>query len=230
VSGADGDRLQVALRWAEAAPDRIVASVSLRGSPSVPLPDLAALRKALQERRFGALGEVSAQYAGLSLSDPEFEPYLALAEELDVPVAVHTGISFPGVSYAPCCRNFRTALGNPVQVEEALNRHPKLRLSLMHAGWPYLQDTIAIMSVYPQVYADLAVIDWIIPRAEFHDYLRALLRAGFGKRLMFGSDQMQWPEAIGMAVEGIESARFLTREQKRDIFYNNAVRFFRLQP
>jgi hypothetical protein len=31
-----------------------------------------------------------------------------------------------------------------------------------------------------------------------------------------------------MAIEGIESASFLTEEQKRDIFYNNAVRFFRL--
>jgi predicted TIM-barrel fold metal-dependent hydrolase len=52
--------------------------------------------------------------------------------------------------------------------------------------------------------------------------------AGLGKRLMFGSDQMIWPEAIGMAVESIESADFLTDADKRDIFYNNAARFLRL--
>ena len=45
---------------------------------------------------------------------------------------------------------------------------------------------------------------------------------------MFGSDQMIWPDAVGMAIEGVESADFLTKEQKRDIFYNNAVRFLRL--
>ena len=45
---------------------------------------------------------------------------------------------------------------------------------------------------------------------------------------MFGSDQMIWPEAIGMAIEGIEAARFLTPGQKRDIFYHNASRFLRL--
>jgi hypothetical protein len=45
---------------------------------------------------------------------------------------------------------------------------------------------------------------------------------------MFGSDQMFWPEAIKMAVEGIESAKFLSAEQKRDIFYNNAATFLRL--
>jgi predicted TIM-barrel fold metal-dependent hydrolase len=84
------------------------------------------------------------------------------------------------------------------------------------------------MSVYPQVYADVGAIDWLIPREEFHAYLQALVRAGLGKRIMFGSDQMIWPEAIGMAIEGVESAKFLTRAQKRDIFYNNAVKFFRL--
>jgi len=103
-----------------------------------------------------------------------------------------------------------------------------LRLYLMHGGTPYLQETKAIMSVYPQVYVDLSVIDWVLPREEFHGYLRELMRGGFGKRLMFGSDQMFWPEAIGMAVDGIESASFLTEEEKRDILYNNAERFLRL--
>jgi len=47
----------------------------------------------------------------------------------------------------------------------------------------------------------------------------------FVDRLMFGSDQMAWPETIGKAVEAIESADSLSREQKCDIFFNNAVRF-----
>ena len=80
------------------------------------------------------------------------------------------------------------------------------------------------MHMYPQVYADFAAIDWLRPREEFHEYLRALMRAGFGK-----GRKMVWPEGIGMAIEGIESASFLTEEQKRDIFYNNAVRFLRLE-
>ena len=86
------------------------------------------------------------------------------------------------------------------------------------------------MMVYPQVYADLGAIDWLLPRAEFHSYLGALMRAGLGKRLMFGTDQMYWPEAIGQAVEAVEAAPFLTPGEKRDIFYENAVRFFKLEP
>jgi hypothetical protein len=47
---------------------------------------------------------------------------------------------------------------------------------------------------------------------------------------MFGSDQMTWPDAIGMAVETIEKADYLSAEQKRDILYNNAAKFLRLSP
>ena len=104
-----------------------------------------------------------------------------------------------------------------------LKRHPKLRVWLMHAGWPYLQETKALMYVYPQLHADVSVINWIIPRQEFHDYLQALMTAGLGDRLMFGSDQMAWPEAITLAVEGVDSAAFLTPAQKRAIFHDNAA-------
>ena len=40
---------------------------------------------------------------------------------------------------------------------------------------------------------------------------------------------MQWPETIiDDEIDAIESAPFLSEEQKRDIFYNNAARFLRL--
>jgi predicted TIM-barrel fold metal-dependent hydrolase len=218
--------LETVGEWREAAPDRIMAGAYVDWEN--PLPDLASLRAEIQAGRVHVLGELVLQHRGMEPNDPRLEPYYALAEEMDIPVGIHTGIGPPGTPYDPCCPNFRVTLGNPILVEEVLIRHPRLRIYLMHGGWPYLQETKAILSVYPQVYADLATINWIIPREEFHSYLRELIRAGFGKRLLFGSDQMVWPEAIGMAVEGIESAAFLTDEEKRDIFYNNAVRFLRL--
>jgi predicted TIM-barrel fold metal-dependent hydrolase len=213
-------------QWYEAAPDRIIVGVHV--DEANPLPDLARLRAEIQAGRVQVLGELALQYRGMAPNDPSMEPYYALAEEMDIPVGIHTGIAPPGMPYDPCCPNFRVTLGNPILVEEVLVRHPQLRLYLMHGGAPYLQETKAIMSVYPQVYIDLATINWILPREEFHSYLRELVVASFGKRLLFGSDQMVWPEAIGMAVEGIESATFLTEEEKRDIFYNNAVRFLRI--
>jgi len=212
--------------WREVAPDRIIVGAWV--DETSPLPDLDGLRAEMRAGRVHVLGELILQMRGMAPNDARLEPYYALAEEMDIPVGIHTGVGPERTPYEPCCPNFRVSLGNPVLVEEVLIRHPRLRIYLMHGGWPYLQETKAILSVYPQVYVDLATIDWIIPREEFHSYLRELIQAGFGKRLLFGSDQMVWPEAIGMAVEGIESAAFLTEEGKRDIFYNNAMRFLRL--
>jgi predicted TIM-barrel fold metal-dependent hydrolase len=39
---------------------------------------------------------------------------------------------------------------------------------------------------------------------------------------------MVWPENIELAIESIQTASFLSPEQKRDIFFNNAARFLRL--
>jgi len=55
-----------------------------------------------------------------------------------------------------------------------------------------------------------------------------LVNAGFSKRIMFGSDNMVWPQAVAEGIETINKASFLTAEQKRDILFNNAARFLRL--
>lgn len=212
-------------------PERFVVGPAF--TEAIALPPVEKLEADLRARRLEVLGEIDAQYAGVSLDAPLLEPYWALAAAMDVPVAVHTGFGQPRTPFDPCCPKYRTRLGNPEDLEEALARHPKLRVYLMHAGWPYLAETKAIMHMYPQVYADLASFAFNpgIPREEFYDYLRALLRAGFGKRLMFGSGLSpdDWAQEIGNAVALIHNAPFLTQNQKADIFYNNAARFLRLE-
>lgn len=212
-------------RWVAADPARLIAGAGI--GPMDALPDVTVLNRQAKAKQFAVLGELGLQYHGLSASDPKVAPYFAMAEQLDIPVALHTGLSAPGTTYT-CCPNFRTTLGSPATAEDMLARHPKLRIYLMHAGYPFLDETKAILYSYPQVYVDIGVINWMLPRAEFHAYLKALIDAGFGKRIMFGSDQMVWPDAIGMAIAAVDEADFLTPEQKRDIFYNNAAAFLRL--
>jgi len=228
VSGGDGDRLQAAYDWHDRDPARIVPGAGIRGSDDTPLPPLETLRAAFASGKLKVLGEVTAQYAGLSISDPKYNPYLALAEEFDVPVAIHLGTMPAGTTFDPCCRTARAAFGHPETVEGALNKHPKLRVNLMHSGWPYIEEAEAMMMLYDNVNIDTGALSWLLPRPAFHDYLRRLVDAGFGKRVMFGSDHMYWPDGIGLAVEHVEAATFLTDEQKRDIFYNNAVAFYKL--
>ena len=89
-------------------------------------------------------------------------------------------------------------------------------------------EIIALMYSHPQVYVDISADNWGVPRAEFHHHLKRLVEAGYGSRIMFGSDQMVWPQTIEVAIDSITSAPFLTESQKRDILYNNAARFLRL--
>ena len=47
----------------------------------------------------------------------------------------------------------------------------------------------------------------------------------FLDRVMFGSDQMVWPEAITSSINFLNALDFLTKEEKQKIFYDNAKTF-----
>lgn len=205
--------------------DRIIPSLLFEIKDGI-TPE--TVRKELASGKYKVLGEVIIQYNGLSPSDEKFEPYAANAEELDIPVGIHMGPGPPGAAYLPPFANYRAKLDSPLLIEDLLVKHPKLRVYIMHAGWPLLDDMIALLYSYPQVHVGIGVINYFIPRKEFYHYLKRMINAGFGKRIMFGSDQMVWPDAIGRGIEAIEKADFLTEQQKRDILYNNAARFLRL--
>ncbi len=209
--------------WRKAAPRRIIPGIDFGASD---LPSLESLRALHKAGRLSVLGEIGSQYDGVSPDDPVLEPYFALAEELDIPVAIHMGPGPPGAAYLGS--KFKMRLSDPLLLEEVLIRHPRLRLYVMHAGWPLIDRMIALLYAHPQVYVDTGVIDYTQPRAEFWAYLKRLVDAGYGQRIMFGSDQMVWPDAIPAALSAIETAPFLTPGQKRDILYNNAARFLRL--
>ncbi len=155
------------------------------------------------------------------------EPYWALAEELDIPVGIHVGPGGPGEFYLGN-KNYRARLQSALGMEEVLVRHPKLRVYLMHAGYPMLDDLLALLFSHPQVYVEVSMLVNVEPRAGFYRYLKAVMDAGYGERVMFGSDQMVWPGIIEPGIDAIEKAPFLNARQKRDILYNNAARFLRL--
>ena len=226
VSG--GAHHEAVLRWRESAPETVLVGRAFDDPAEI---DLDSLRREHAAGRLHVIGEVGTQYEGIAPNDPRMEPVYALAEELDLPIALHMHPGPPGAPYPPFgMTKMRAANGNPLLLEDVLVRHPKMRIYVMHAGWPFLEDTIALLYVHPQVHLGLGAIDWSQPPAEFHRYLRALVEAGYGKRIMFGSDQMVWPQTLEKAVRNVESATFLTPEQKDDIFYFNAARFLRLDP
>ena len=225
VIGVVSGRQRLLASWIAAAPQRVLPSLM----PDMPVSanfgeELAQLKR---DGRIAVLGELGFQYDGIAPDDARLEPLWTAAEANDVPVAIHMGPGPPGVAYMPGS-GYRARLSSPLLLEEVLVRHPRLRVNVMHAGYPMLDDTLALLYAHPQVYVDTGVIVYTQPRAAFYRYLQALIDAGFGKRIMFGSDQMVWPETMERSIAVIQEAPFLSAEQKRDILYNNAARFLRL--
>ncbi len=211
-------------RWQGQAPGLFVAATAPKDVES---SSIASLRALASSGRIKIFGEISAQYSGIRADDPRNDPFWSLAEELDIPVAIHLGEGTPLIGKT-IAGPYRVALTSPFQLEEVLKKHPRLRIWVMHAGSPLTDEMIAMLGTYSSLYVDISANNWGMPRPQFHAQLKKLVEAGFGKRIMFGSDQTLFPQAVEIAVRSIQNAPFLSAEEKRDIFYGNAARFLRL--
>lgn len=216
--------------WVSHDSAQIVIKGIAMESPNQYGVDTIRFEQMIREKKIEVFGEIGAYYGGTTLSDSIWQPYLRICEKYDIPVAVHTGGGDPGGTYS-WAPKARLRLGDPYLVEDVLVRYPTLRICLMHAGgedWP--EHAIRLMAYYPQLYSDLALL-WVEPNTQRYakEFLRNAKEAGYIDRIMFGSDQMVWPYAIEKSVRFLNSLNFLTRRDKDDIFYNNAVKFLRLK-
>jgi len=223
-----GDEQSVQKWVAAAPPGRIIPGTSfdagLMGGKYRPVEDM---RAAFTKHGFKVMGEVALQYQGISPSDPSVDAYFALAEELDIPVGIHMGTGGSGRANITMPK-FRGSMGNPLLLEDLLARHPKLRLWIMHAGYPMIEELLTLLQANAYVYVDVAGLIWSYPLKEVHGYIQRIVEGGFEDRVMFGTDQLIWPKLMDASISVIEGATYLSPQQRRDILYNNAARFLRL--
>ena len=121
--------------------------------------------------------------------------------------------------------------GDPYLIEDVLVKYPKLRIYIMHSGEDWHEHALRLMAYYPQLYSDIGAMLWVEPLTQRYmtNFLRNAKQAGYLNRVMFGSDQMRWPYAIKKSIDFLNSLTFLTKQDKQDIFYNNAARFLKLK-
>jgi predicted TIM-barrel fold metal-dependent hydrolase len=211
------------MSWHDQYPELVLVS-SARGSAS-------DLKEQHEEGNLQAIAEMAPFYGGVLADDESMLPYFDMAESLGIPVGFHVFPGGPnyGIHLMPeMLGGMRVYNASPLQLEDVLIKFPNLKLYVMHGGWPYVEDMKALMYAHPNIYVDIAVVNWILPQSEFEAYLNSLITSGFGDRIMYGTDQMVWPETIDIGIESVHSADFLTLEQKEDIFYDNAARFLGL--
>lgn len=199
--------------------------------------DLEWLRAAIRNGSIKALHEIGPNYLGISIGNPRFEPYLALAADEGIPVGIHTGRGPPPGSVNStrgdphCCPNYDGEMGNPSLLRPVLEKHPDLKVWLQHVGAgrdggfePFWDETLSLLNDYPNIYVDLSITNGPAPIEQYEAALRRLISAGFGDRIMFGSDNIPYE----LILKRINSFQWMTPAQRRAILHGNAERFFGL--
>ena len=218
-------------KYEEIAPGHIIPGTSFRAAGRDGFRPVEEVDKDFASGQYKVMGEIGLQSMGISPSDPSVDAYFAIAEKYDIPVAIHMGTGGSGRANISNPK-FRGAMGNPLLLEELLAKHPKLRVQVMHAGYPMIDNMLTLLQANSHVYVDVAGLIWSYPLIEVNRYIQRLVEAGFEDRVMFGTDlgESGWEGLLPYSISIVQNAEYLTPQQKRDILFNNAVRFYRLDP
>ena len=124
-----------------------------------------------------------------------------LAGEHNLPFKIHTGY-YAGSNYMLIDRI------RPGHLAPLLVAYPKTRFVLMHIGYPYGQEMIALAKHFRNVYVDLCWA-WSIDPYSSMDFVRRFIHTAPANKLFgFGGDTF-WPtSAVGYAMQ---TRRWLTR-------------------
>jgi hypothetical protein len=193
-----------------------------------PFPDVERLRGLYQTGKFKSMGELFQVFLGIPTDDPRFDPYWQLASEFDIPIGIHASVLPPPRPFSNDRDNapdFDADAADPELLRPVLDKYPKLRIYLMHYGFLYSDEALAIMEEYENVYCDISAVSLRLPKILWEHNLKTLYKKGFGDRVMFGHD---FTGTIRENIEVIYGIDWLTEEQKRDILYYNAARFLKL--
>jgi aminocarboxymuconate-semialdehyde decarboxylase len=178
---------------------------------AVPLNDPPAAAEELRRAReeLGLVGvEIGTSVGDVMLDDPSLEPFYAAAEELRMPILLHPYLNMtspPGAALSGF--HLSNVIGNPTEtfvaaarliVGGVLDRHPGLRVQLVHAGgaFPYQlgrlehayearTETKATARREPSAYLGNFLFDTITYDPRALDFLIALVGP---ERVLFGTD------------------------------------------
>jgi predicted TIM-barrel fold metal-dependent hydrolase len=115
-----------------------------------------------------------------------------------------------------------------VLLEDVAVRFPKLKIVIAHMGWPFYDHALYMLFTYENVYLDTATVNWILEKQLFNRMLEEAVDTVGSDRILFGTDQMVWPQMITPTVESIRDVPLLSDQDKRNILGENARRMLKI--
>ncbi|MDO5038063.1 MAG: amidohydrolase family protein [Tissierellia bacterium] len=199
LCAADAPRNQEVLEAYEAYPDRLIPLVFVN-----PAQGEAALEEAryyLKEKNFKGIKMHPLMHAYVADS-PIADPFLDLAEEVGVPVFIHSG--HPPYSL-------------PWSIALLAQRHPRVKVVMIHMGHGhgmYVEAALDMAQRFDNIYLEMSGMPMSVKIREAYEKVGR-------DRIMFGIDapfhhptvEIQKVLTSGLDEEGLE-----------DVFYNNAAK------
>lgn len=170
------------------------------------------LRRKVEVEGFRGL-KLYPTYQHYYLNDPRIYPLYQAAQDLKIPVLIHTGSSV--------FKGSRLKYGDPLHLDDVANDFPSLNLVMAHSGRGFWYDRAFFLSkLHPNVYMEVSGL----PPSKLMTYFPELARNT--DKVIFGSD---WPgmNAIRGNMEAI--ARLpLTAEGVEKVLGGNAAKLLNL--
>jgi predicted TIM-barrel fold metal-dependent hydrolase len=170
----------------------------------------------------GANGlRLSALYNGVTANDRRYYPLYAKAAELDVPVRIYTAMNY--------ANDRPYDLGHPRYLDDVAVDFPELRIVAGLAGWPWVNEMVALLRRHPNLYVDTAA---------HHPRYFAQPGSGWEQFMQFGNTLLQDKVMVGLSrylfgasfESLIEDYKNLPLKEKviEKWLYGNAASFHRL--
>ncbi|MDC7235865.1 MAG: amidohydrolase family protein [Spirochaetales bacterium] len=179
---------------------------------AVALKSAAAYERTLDYRVVDKKDALRAMKAGKGARPEEiraFQDYIfsgicRLAAETGTPFQIHTGLG----------QLVKTA---PMELHSMISRHPETKFVLFHGGFPWIQDMMALLHSYRNVYPDLCWLPLLSPKAA-ETALHQYIEIGLSDRVCWGCDTWSGEESYG-AVMAFEAVLNKVLKEKKEEGY-----------
>lgn len=178
----------------------------------------AGLERAFTEQKLAGLYLNTARLQ-MDPDDKRLCVFYDLCRAYRKPIIFHAGLSLETNALAEYSR--------PILFEKILYDYPEIRICLTHVGWPWVQETAALLLKYPNAYTDTALMNFDGPYQIFHKVFREdmgelWVEHNIADKIMFGSDSPRIRPV--RSKRGLDSLNF-TEETRKKIECGNALRF-----
>lgn len=180
------------------------------------------LRAAFEELKLSGL-KLNTAKLKMYPNDERLMKLYEVCDRYQKPIIFHAGLSLEN--------NTVSKYAHPMEFEETAIRFPKVKMCLAHFGWPWVNETAALLIKYANIYTNTAMMYMDSPgelfEKVFHQDLgRYWLEHNFADKVMFGSDS---PRIRPVRSKRGLDALAMEESTRRKIYYDNAVRFLGLE-